>query len=574
MTCKSLFNNRSVENQSHLPQYLPFDKLKEYLQCYNQTKRQTLFTNALFGMNLTMYQSVKELNEFKYYDRVNGLLLIVDRPKMDDNNNNNSSSRYIRFPDLMKRFTVLDTLVIEVTTLGLKIPPNVIPDTVNILGIHIKSTIKKDFLYDECLVPGSIPSSVTQLTLGHSNLIRLHDFENYRIVPESVKVLNITDWTYQEGPINIPSSARKLKFNSFDTKIQTLSPGIFPSTTTDLSLDVYYYRELILPGVIPSSVKTLELRLPFKIENEIFPPGILDLTIHQIKPGIVPNGVKLLKFFTKTEDVSGIIPDSVETCAIRVDYSIVWSLTSLELLVNLKNLECTLRRISIGILPKNLETLTLAGVVNEIEPGSLPNTLKSIQFLGTLKAKLEPGTLPQSLNTLELMNGATHFPPIPTSITKFHYVFNENATEIPIGGLPNSIKHLTISQSGFSTKSSKDISLTAGFLPQYLEVLDLNKYYYLQLNPDTVVIPHTVKELHFPPVWDQDMVYQFSKIFIKLFPMVESYLEIKLNLGKLKLISLDKNDPYIYYNIDCGLSEGFILKSKISLLLTKFKTLN
>eukprot|EP01132_Coremiostelium_polycephalum_P010401 gene10401-12774_t len=542
MTCKSLFNSRSVENQSHLPQYLPLDRLKEYLQYHDQPRRQALFTNALFGMHLTMYQLVAGLNEFQDYDRVNGLLLLVDRPDVDNNNNSsnndNSGTRYIRFPDLMKRFTVLDTLVMEVTTVRFKLPPNVIPDTVKVMALHINNVVKSEFRYDDCLVPGSIPSSVTELTLGHYNLIKLHDTNKCRIVPESVEALVIKDWKFQEGPINIPASVRKLKFNSFDRDINVLSPGIFPTTITEMSLDIYYYSGIFSPGIIPSCVKKLEFRPPFKLEHSVFPPGILDLNTHQIIPGIIPNGVKTLRFFTMSEDVNGKIPASVETCTIRVDYNALWSLTSLELLVNLKNLECTLKRIAIGILPKNLETLTLAGDVDEIEPGSLPNSLKTIKILGILNAKLESSTLPQSLNTLELLNGATHFPPIPTSITKLNYVFKENTAVIPIGGLPDSIKHLTITQSGFSTKNnSKDLSLTAGFLPQYLEVLDLNKNYDLHLDPDTVVIPHTVKELHFPPVWDQDMVDQFSKIFIKLFHMVESSLEIKLNLDLKKKVT-------------------------------------
>eukprot|EP01132_Coremiostelium_polycephalum_P003210 gene3210-4021_t len=456
---------------------------------------------------------------------------------------------------------------------GYKLLPNVIPKTV----IDFRLSIIMDYFfledddndaqyYDEdgvdsiiqlqdCLVTGSIPSSVRKLSIQY-DLIQ-HDIHG--LVPDSVTYLTIHKWTpplvRDQNNSCFPKSVRKLQL--YSDELANLSPGIFPSTITDLILDLdseNRTKAFVMPHVVPSSVQRLHCDVPVTLD-----------------PHSIPFGVKSLKISSKSvlgPDGKPFIPPSVQELLITdYSYKIPEWLYRLDLLVNLTTLECPIIDIKIGMLPNKLEKLTVRRI-NSIEPGSLPNSLKSIVFAEVVKFKIETGILPNSLETLEFIYGAAFFPSIPLSLTHlvYSYTRNTNNAPIPVGGLPESLKRLTLRN---MTENAKEFMLIAGILPQNLEILDLSRFSKLDLDVDQVVIPKSVREISLPYSL-KSKAEQYSQILFKLFSEAESTLDVKFNLNELVLSSLDKDDPYLYFVGDCIVSDGFILKSDLQSFISIF----
>eukprot|EP01132_Coremiostelium_polycephalum_P004827 gene4827-6016_t len=486
------------------------------------------------------------------------------------------------FRELMGRLAVLKSLVLFIKANEFKIPPDTIPKTVTDLHIIVYYDTgvpyQDQFRFDGSLVPGSIPSSVIQLVVSHYEFIIKHDDLNYKLVPDSVSDLLIQEWTYQIGcTVNIPKSVKKLTIRSKDDKIK-LIPGIFGSTTVkDLSLYLYNYTEPLVQGVIPKSVRFFiyysnAQTLTETIELHSIPNTVRELDIepknvegHELVHGMVPDGVSLLNFYPRFITEGSLLnlqylPTSLQELFILPLMSEYLNFSGLHLLVNLKVLEGPFKCITIGMLPPNLESLATNGQMELIEKGSLPSTLKKIKFKDCLVGEIQPGTFPESLNEI-ILHGALHFPPIPSSVTLFY--FANYKAPIPSHGLPDSVKLLVIENPG-----ENDLLSSPNILPPNLEILDLSMYFKLNLPID---LPKSLRRIIFPQIdkIDKTTLEKYAQTLIQQFSISDSTLQVNFAYDKLIFTSLDKNDPYLYYQIEEGLSDGFILKSNIHLILFK-----
>ncbi|EGC29242.1 hypothetical protein DICPUDRAFT_159202 [Dictyostelium purpureum] len=292
--------------------------------------------------------------------------------------------------------------------------------------------------------PGSLPNSLTTLTLGH----HFNQVITPGTLPNSLTTLTFSYYFNQViTPGTLPNSLKTLilshKFNqvvtpgSFPNSLTTLTfghdfnqvitPGTLPNSLTKLRLTFGHdFNQVITPGTLPNSLTTLTFGHDF---NQVITPGTLPNSLTKLRlggfnqvitPGTLPNSLTALTFYNrfKQEVKPGLLPKSLTTLTFGESFN---------------------QLITPGTLPNNLTTLTLGGF-NRLNPGSLPNSLTTLTFGYYFNKVVKLGVLPNSLTTLT-----------------FRERFNQ---VVKLGSLPNSLTTLTFG-SDFDQFYSTTITTTA-----------------------------------------------------------------------------------------------------------------
>eukprot|EP01133_Synstelium_polycarpum_P013389 gene13389-15754_t len=291
--------------------------------------------------------------------------------------------------------------------------------------------------YDQDIVPGSFPDSLTYLKFGS---------QFQKDIPQC----------------GLPASLKRLEFGAeFNRPILR---GVLPATLTHLGFGVCF-RQMITPGVLPATLKELW----FNADHQMPRPGKCN-TNHQ------------LSFGAKKVD-QGVLPQSLQRLVLSSSFSQKFELGSLpRSLTHLEVLYESYRQIIDPGVLTNVTHLTLGHYhsINCITPKNAPPTLTHLTLLRftahlqdlpktlthlTLgdefgaeikdKRRIEPAVLPEGLKYL-----------------RFGYNFDQ---ELKKGMLPSSLVHLTL-----GVKYQKEI--TPGILPTSITSLSLE-------NPMPPIIP-------------------------------------------------------------------------------------
>eukprot|EP01132_Coremiostelium_polycephalum_P005502 gene5502-6854_t len=389
---------------------------------------------------------------------------------------------------LVKDLKSLETLDLNLSTRveRIRIAKGVIPNTVKDLSIQFdvgRLDNAERFDAKNTLEIGSIPEKVERLSIEH--VFIKHD--PHRLVPLSVTDLTINYWSYSDGETDlIPSSVKILRLQYFNFT-NPPTPGCFSESNsiTELYFGGSFFRDEhgLLPGTIPSTVKTLALG-NYEISLEI---------------GVIPPSVESLKFckdFNQKIQASAI-PDSVKELTFDAYFE-------------LENLEG-------GVLPNSLTSLCWD---SKLPSPSLPNSLTRL-CVNTRPLNhplVLEGIFPSGLKKVYFMEGTSKLTPFTEMVR-----------------LPSSVEHIELG-GPFNIDQS-----TISLLPSNLESL---KFKF------NIKFPFYIKNKEFPKLRDfiTDLISNRDT-------------RITIEVYNLHLVSLDRNDPYVYFKREKG--EGFILKSNL-----------
>eukprot|EP01132_Coremiostelium_polycephalum_P004323 gene4323-5410_t len=462
---------------------------------------------------------------------------------------------YSLIPELQS----LHKLELILRTPDLQITKGTIPASVTSLSILIDEKIAKSYPFKSTLEPGSIPPSVTELTIDH--LLFKHD--PLALIPESVVQLKIINWSFKAnvdvGPLLIPSSVRVLNLRGLIKPENILHQGYFPSTLTELDfLHSFFHSEPcpILPGVIPPSVKVLVMKsYKYPLEFGVIPYGVQELKLdnnytHRIHEGFIPDTVTSVSLGINITDglLRGALPTSVTRLKIWVQFNELDApLPKIELPPNLEYLDCNFNQITNSLsLPVSLQTIVFRFEFLSIETGVIPEGVTRLEILSGSQIPIRKGFLPSSsLRKLKIeFEPQTHipFPEIPPTVVSLNLRDRYRKIDIPIGSIPDSVLKLKLGTIGGQT-------LYKGGLPSRLEILKIDYLDMKDTDLNLIEIPSTIKRLE---IQSQEVRKKYSansplfnlteNLFLKT---VNNRLVVKL--FDLQLLSLDSSDSFIYF---------------------------
>eukprot|EP01133_Synstelium_polycarpum_P013279 gene13279-15608_t len=257
----------------------------------------------------------------------------------------------------------------------LKIKESDIGETLS-LG-HLKEVTNLEFIdpYDKVLLPGQLPPNLTQLTLKGYNQVITPDclpasLTNLSTGPEfnqpialaSLTSLTDLDLGYSfNQPLDSDSLPRELRFFTLTSDYhQNLGLDILPPKLEYFILGSCNHP--FVQGVLPDSLTFLlvcyEHNQPF--HAGVLPPNLTDLVLSEMfdqpfTPGILPS-----------------------------------KLTHLTLSNNMIPIDC---------YPPSVNDLSLE-INSEIQPGSIPASIRTLNFGFGFDHTIQPGTIPPKLETL------------------------------------------------------------------------------------------------------------------------------------------------------------------------------
>eukprot|EP01132_Coremiostelium_polycephalum_P005498 gene5498-6850_t len=448
-------------------------------------------------------------------------------------------------------------------TLPKLIGKELIPDTVRDLSLLVDNGI------DVGIEIGTIPNSVKQLMVSH----RLVKHDIHRLIPSSVSILKVTQWTsYPEEIDLIPSTVTDFSIYSFDSRLDKPSIVLppFPPTVQQLylcGLPPSNNTQPINPNILPPCVKKLTFSAPTPLSKGSIPSSTEDIYFFrhrdEIQPGFLHDGIKTLQFdYFCSFFHRNSIPSTVTKLILRSqfsvtqgpsvfqdgDYSILpQGLLHLEisekqvtdttrLPPNLTHLDC--------VLPSSLLKLTV-WVTNDGLP-FIPRSVKQLQLEGRPESgsdqiKIPPGYLPHSIEKLILAGQFKINGPLPSNIKHLDYsgchpvLFKLNFIDWKELGTVTNIEKLTLPFEVQNYDNETDGDYERFTFPQ--ETLES----YASLITDLISTPNRKS--------------------------TQLTIEIR---DYLKLLSIDPKNQYIYYHLENGYQDGFILKNNISnLFLSK-----
>eukprot|EP01132_Coremiostelium_polycephalum_P010090 gene10090-12376_t len=390
----------------------------------------------------------------------------------------------------------LRDLKIGIKSLEFKIPKGSLPDSVHMLSLMVvvENHKRKEFNFKETLEKGSLPQSVTLLTIDH--LFFKHDIQ---LIPESVCNLVIINFNFVSGDTNlVPSSVRTL-FLEGNQDIP-LEPGCLPSTITELHLgDSMPPFTPLVPGVIPSSVRSINLgSYDYPLSPGLFPESLEELHMgHRfnqvIKPGTLPNVRSLSTSFYFLENFeNGSIPSTVtlfhSLSTIPLLRSALLPSTLTHLIIrelefpdtklpdSLVYLECSFSNITKELFSncKFLQTIKFQGQKLQIENGAIPDSVIRLEFSNKIEILITREILPPNLRELIFYKDFS---------SKINEVDTNN--QQPPVFIPDSVRILQFQKINFQMKK--------GFLPEGL--LGLHVMGAVPL--EDIHIPESIQELIF-----------------------------------------------------------------------------
>ncbi|KAM9945124.1 hypothetical protein ACTFIT_003376 [Dictyostelium discoideum] len=299
--------------------------------------------------------------------------------------------------------------------------------------------------YNHPLKIGDIPNGITNLTLSYNFDFQIQPFA----IPSSVTSITFGNrWNQQLIKDSLPKSLKSLKFGScFNNKGNPIDFSIFPKSIESIIFGKDF-QQLIEPNSFETFLPNL-VKLEFNSEYK-----------KKLKLNSIPKTVKelFLGYNNNFNNNNNNNDESIFKC-------IPNSVTKLTLGDYLSN------PIEAYDLPDSITDLSL-GLNNSINVGSIPNSVKSLEFFSYNRSTPD-GTLPNSLVKL-----------------KFSQDFNQ---ELSYGLFKNCYESLTSLDLGYLFKRFK-----SGVLPKNLKELKFNRLF----NPDYLdpnSIPDSVETLQIMP---------------------------------------------------------------------------
>jgi hypothetical protein len=210
---------------------------------------------------------------------------------------------------------------------------------------------------------------------------------------------------------------------------QPINPGVLPHTLQHLEFVGTRFKQRLVIGSLPSSLKSLKLRFLQAIPVNVLPSSLTSLQVYQfddvrLTAALLPNlkSLAFRRFASPSQLVPGALPPGLESVTVGVN-SGGW---------------CS------GFVPSNVKHLVINSAGVQLDPGVLHSGITSLT-LGLYHCPFVIGALPNTLLELHL--------------TRRPY----NIHHIAAGVLPRSLKRLTLCDAIFD----------AGALPTGLEQLSM-----------------------------------------------------------------------------------------------------
>eukprot|EP01132_Coremiostelium_polycephalum_P006262 gene6262-7801_t len=396
----------------------------------------------------------------------------------------------------------------------MKLPPNLqgwFPNSLKTLKIYVYED--RPYNFSSFLKVGTLPNSIEHLQIDH----RLFK-HNLDIIPDSVTDLTILNWdpkdiNSDQFIIKPRGSVRKLtikeKVHFFGKKEECYTLGRIPETVSELFLPTRFnisngrlqeslnIKKLSF-GVnnisfnqedIPKSVEDLKIsyRGNFKLVGSI-PFGVKNLNLHsqvQIDPFTLPNSIKRLRLYTHNPIIPNQIPPSTEYLTFTRDRQIIEP----------------------GSIPNGVKEIDFSDCDIPIIKCTFPLSVKSIKFRTFDITLIQDSILPHSLTKLIVKTGnpqplppniSTILPsleylectfeninyPLPNSLKTL--VFNLEVKHIDVGMIPPSVKTIIFAE-------VIEFPVIEGVLPPFLNHLEL--YFGHALIPFPI-LPHSLEYLN------------------------------------------------------------------------------
>eukprot|EP01132_Coremiostelium_polycephalum_P011706 gene11706-14331_t len=355
----------------------------------------------------------------------------------------------------------------------------------------------------------------------------------------------------------------ELVFKSFETNFK-IPKGAIPSKITTLTLNSYFgdFKNILVHGSIPDSVTNLSIvHECFLHDIELIPSSVTNLTIHELKKSknhlpIVPSTVSILNLYgEKSYDLqNGNIPDSVtELTFLEFPKYLSFSDKRLEESIIFPDSIKTLRmgnynnRIPNSIIPLFVENLDLGKSKNSVPISS--TTLLSLTFnnifecpfdyfpclqhLDCLFYEIKSGSLPKNLKSLVIRLYSYPSPNLNLPIDEDAFPQSLESISIPIhlaltfkwDYLPSSVKTLGITE--LSDEKVQVLPFNSISIPTSIENLTI-----VSPTNDFIIVKH-----------------RFLGLIKNL--LIERSIRIKID-NNIRLMSLDRTDPYFYYIDNSG----------------------
>eukprot|EP01132_Coremiostelium_polycephalum_P003976 gene3976-4972_t len=357
----------------------------------------------------------------------------------DDNNNNNNQQLLV--PHSVKKLTFVSS------------------NTANLKNVELD-------------IGGKLPSSITELDFGDlftliqksaTNRDRGYQFGYKEELPSSIKSIDFGPNFNQPGLEGgmIPEGVRRLVFGT--TFNQSIMEGVLPDSLRYLEFKVF--NQPLGIGVLPVGLRVLDLGTGF---NQPLPLNVIPETVTHLTIGAVNFSINKKLDEDAEEELKEIcIPQSVT------------------------HLTCSFSILRVGLIPDSVTHLIFTDEIDRMEVGSIPRSVRYLEFKSDINPLLELGHLPIEVETLifqrDYQLDQSGVGILPTSLTSLSMGKCSNI-DLKVGMLPPSLLHLDLG-SGFNQE------IKEGILPDTLESLTIGSTANLFLK--NVRIPTSLRFFNF-----------------------------------------------------------------------------
>jgi len=240
-----------------------------------------------------------------------------------------------------------------------------------------------------------------------------------------------------------------------DLIITSIEPGSLPQTLQSLSV-----MEITGPigiGVFPANLNTLSIyTVRKKLEKEVLPISLTSLSIcsydHPLDPDVLPQGLIEFNFHYSFEDLQfGSIPNSLKVLRLGHYYS---------------------QHLNPYVLPKGLTTLMMNENASAIQLDSFPNTLTELHVPMFYN---KPFPVDMQLDNLKYLRIDYIHPPVPITnlirnVKSLHLLFHKIEGETSL--YDTAIEYLYLDR--YKSFTLELATIKVGFLPKSLKKLRLS----------------------------------------------------------------------------------------------------
>ncbi|EFA86072.1 hypothetical protein PPL_01309 [Heterostelium album PN500] len=289
-----------------------------------------------------------------------------------------------------------------------------------------RSKVKKLVLSSSIqnLMPGSLPSDLTELTLS-----------NYQFplesgdLPSSLKYLSLDDYSSSFSVGSLPPQLEQMHFKTALRNLELANDSVLPRTLTTIENCPFHWFKFLRNLPLLTTIIS-DCNIPFwYLEAGDLPQSLTRLDIlfsTKFNPGVIPSSIKHL-FLYSVDLSSEVLPRDA-----HFDYLGLCDTTS---------------PILPGQLPPNIKEFDLLRYNKNLVSGSLPFGIVSLNLPSVDSKFLVEGVIPSSTKTLQLFNhkSKTYFDSfnilsIPISVE--HLILGNDKVDIDLPNLPDSIKTL------------------------------------------------------------------------------------------------------------------------------------